>query len=340
MWIMSEEEKVKVVEAYQRGDSMSKICRDFNKPTEIYSVKCLINQLDIKKVYQPVNEDKVVQLYQNGYNLKKIKKIMDEDGCKIGQRGLIKILKAHNISIKTNSDYIKIYHCNEDKFSGYDKFSCYWARLLAADGCVFSRHKNGEPTEFTIGLKDDYDTVKGLQDYLEYNGKIYEKKSNYDDSITYTLTVNCKAVVDSLINNFNIVPRKTLIYNPPQNIPENLQKYFLLGYIDGDGSLTYYSGIKNHVPEWKGFNLNITGTLEMIEFTRKVLNKPNIKAFQRRPERHKNNWTLNIQGNEQLYNILSWIYDDEEINCICMQRKYNNWLILKSQIEEKRNNEK
>ena len=108
-----------------------------------------------------------------------------------------------------------------------------------------------------------------------------------------------------------------------------------MGYIDGDGSLTYYSGIKNHVPEWKGFNLNITGTLEMIEFTRKVLNKPNIKAFQRRPERHKNNWTLNIQGNEQLYNILSWIYDDEEINCICMQRKYNNWLILKSQIEEK-----
>lgn len=74
MWIMSEEEKAKVVEAYQRGDSMLKICRDFNKSTDIYSVKCLINQLGIKKVYQPVNEDKVVQLYQNGYNLKKNKK--------------------------------------------------------------------------------------------------------------------------------------------------------------------------------------------------------------------------------------------------------------------------
>ena len=34
---------------------------------------------------------------------------MDEDGCKIGQRGLIKILKAHNISIKTNSDQTFIY---------------------------------------------------------------------------------------------------------------------------------------------------------------------------------------------------------------------------------------
>lgn len=30
---------------------MLKICRDFNKPTDIYSVKCLINQLGIKKVY-------------------------------------------------------------------------------------------------------------------------------------------------------------------------------------------------------------------------------------------------------------------------------------------------
>jgi len=57
-----------------------------------------------------------------------------------------------------------------------------------------------------------------------------------------------------------------------------------------------------------------------------LLNKPNLKPVQRFPDRNKNNWSLNIQGNQQIIALLNKIYENQDLVNICMKRKYNKYL--------------
>lgn len=65
------------------------------------------------------------------------------------------------------------------------------------------------------------------------------------------------------------------------------------------------------------------------------LRASHLKLIQRYPERKNNNVTINIQGNTQLYHMLSELYSDDDINNICMQRKYQRFLMIKKQQERK-----
>ena len=53
------------------------------------------------------------------------------------------------------------------------------------------------------------------------------------------------------LSKYNIVPNKTHTYTWPQLLPHELAMPFLLGYFDGDGSLSQYSQKKRKYWQWQ-----------------------------------------------------------------------------------------
>lgn len=280
----------------------------------------------------------VLNMYKANISIIKICDKLREKGYKIAASTIRGILKQNDIPIKPTKSYTKKYKCNEDVFSAYNKFSCYWAGLLAADGCVYKRKDTGN-LYIILGLIDK-ETVYNFKDFIEYTGVVSHKfvKSKFKNSDkvyeTETWELRClnNKLCEDLEKKFNITKHKTYTYSPPEGVPKSLMKYFILGYLDGDGSISYFTTNTGR----KQFNITFTGTLETIHYIQHFLCKDNLKIIQRYPERKVNNYTLYVSGNEQLYAILSDLYSDPEINQICMKRKFDKYMLLKKQIEEKK----
>ena len=69
---------------------------------------------------------------------------------------------------------------------------------------------------------------------------------------------------EGLGNNFNIVPRKSLILRPLNNLTNEFSKNFIRGYVDGDGWIIKNTNTKR---------IGILGTKEMLEWIKNILRK-------------------------------------------------------------------
>jgi hypothetical protein len=114
-----------------------------------------------------------------------------------------------------------------DEMSG---LQAWFIGFMAADGCVkdetfFSISQSGERG---LGL------ILEIKKMLNYNGKTYTNLNGHSIQI-------CSKPIVQKLKEFNIVPRKSLIYEfPEQFVHNDLLDYFMRGYIDGDGSVGYY----------------------------------------------------------------------------------------------------
>lgn len=332
------EKKEQIINLYKAGNSICSI----NKKTGInrghISLILEENGLYKKKKREDINslfeseKDKlsptILNLYNQKYTLKQIKKYLKENGERtFTEKTISKIIKSFGYTLRKPQDYIIKYDLDENAFDHYDKFSCYWAGFIAADGCIYKRDTNNIYLVFSL---KDKESVEGLANYIKYSGPVTPRY--VDDKTYWGIFCNNKKLCNDLITLFEITPKKTLTYEPSYMIPKDLIPYFILGYIDGDGSITYSTTSTGR----KQFCLNITGTEETLDYIKIHLHKQNLKSMCRHPENNTNNYTLSIQGNEQLYKILSRLYSDEEIVKICMKRKYNRFLMLEKQIASKR----
>lgn len=271
----------------------------------------------------------IIEKYNDGLSIHRIWKEVCDKGWKVSEDSIKEILIEAGLEIKTAKYYNKRYVSDDQSFGTYDKFSCYWAGLFAADGCVY--HKSN--SYYIILSLTDEETVKHFADYIGYTGGVKKLIKNTNCSITTVWEVRCinNNIFYNLQKNFNIVPNKTLVYVPPDKIPDDLKRYFILGYIDGDGSITKTKSST----EREVYGINITGTKEMLDYIADYFKVSHLKRNKRHPERKVNNETLNIAGNNQVQRLLKDLYCDEDINKICIQRKRNRYLELKKQQEQK-----
>ena len=143
--------------------------------------------------------------------------------------------KANILGLTKNSNLGRKYSANKSFFSIPNILNCYWAGFIAADGNV-SRNK------LSVKLKpDDGHHLEQLIKDLEYTGVVFQYPKSSQIQIT------CQEIVDDLKINFNIVERKSKILEPPNLVNETLIKSFILGLIDGDGSVIIYKSTKKPV---------------------------------------------------------------------------------------------
>ena len=147
---------------------------------------------------------------------------------------------------------------NETFFDVPTKDNCYWAGFIAADGCIV------RPTGLSLQLAiKDIALLHQLGKTLEWKGQVREYErwtSNKRRKMRIAvLAVSSKALVQALYRNFSITPRKSLTLQPPSIQDPDLVKAFILGYIDGDGSIGIWG--KTRSP-----TLKVLGTRELLDW--------------------------------------------------------------------------
>ena len=237
------------------------------------------------------------------------------------------------------------YNIDDNYFNEIDtERKAYILGLMYADGCVY-------PNSAKLDLKTE--DIKLLEDialemknncpiktykykkksYFKYQDKTYE----FDCSMS-RLSMHSKQIVQDL-HKHGCVSSKTLILKFPNNkiVDKSLIKHFIRGYLDGDGSISYSerSSSSKYRSSYLHFNITFTVTYDVIYGIKSVLY--NIVPFdgdiRSRWKDSNNNCTLSIDGNNICFKILNWLYKDATIY---LERKYNKYLMLVQEIDDKK----
>lgn len=126
---------------------------------------------------------------------------------------------------------------NDRYFNKLTPQVCWLLGLLASDGCI---RKN----KFVI-LSQSGDhgkiCIEHVKNILKYNGKTCIRYPNNNGKLFYKLSINSPLLVNRL-KKLNITERKTKTFTIPEEIlsDDKKFKYFMIGYIDGDGCIGIY----------------------------------------------------------------------------------------------------
>lgn len=117
-----------------------------------------------------------------------------------------------------------------DAIDSYEK--AYMLGLIFSDGSVFGNKLHFGST--------DYELIEYFSDQIGYKNKIY-KQSNDKYKTFYSIQVTNNHAV-GVLSKYGIVERKSYIESCPKNIPVEFERAFIIGYFDGDGSVTLTDG--------------------------------------------------------------------------------------------------
>lgn len=184
---------------------------------------------------------------------------------------------------KRLENYTKCNKCSQLKFHVNNNFldviepvQAWFLGLMASDGCVISDNALSLSQSHSHGRE----LLQKIKDLLEFEGNITKYKNSFRIHITSRKLVK-------KLSEYNIVNRKSLIYQYPEALDKTLFKYFLRGYFDGDGSIGAYrkSSAKDHhqsmlVASFVGTHKFIDRCAELIPFNKaSFMSKPNVKEF-------------------------------------------------------------
>lgn len=263
-------------------------------------------------------KNKILEEYNDGLSTIKIGKKYN-----ICTSSIWRLLKKNpNFKSRSNEINSKKYYYDENFFELIDtEEKAYWLGFLYADGYVSCRKYN-----HILGIslaEKDFHHLEKLNNSLKSNVPIatYITKNGYNPGTKYCRLIFCgKKIFNDAISQ-GIVEQKTNKLKPPQNIPEELYRHYIRGYMDGDGSITLSSTIM-------AYKIRLLGTYDiLVDIENHLLSKINIhkvsKYYKRKSEQTVMQYE--IGGNLQVRKVLDFLYEDATIY---LDRKYDRYIDL------------
>lgn len=184
-------------------------------------------------------------------------------------------------------DYSKLLTITED--------SMYWAGFILADGC-FSKEERKVKLSVSSSI-EDVEHISKLKNWLNTDNKLYYSKDN-----CCSFSVYSKKYIPEIMNFWNFSYRKTYVtYNVPDYIINHEYfKYFIVGLIDGDGSVI------STVPFYR---INITQHVSQVDFFENLQEYLGNQRRKLQISKRDNTVSLNIQRPELRYKIKQWYFE-------------------------------
>jgi len=255
-------------------------------------------------IYNKTNskiETEIIKLYNLGHGTIELSKFFKK------HRSTIQSILKRNDTILRKCSFRKYWY-NINFFKEYNKYNCYWAGYILADGCLRSDRK-------TLNIKTkDKEHLDKFKNIISYNKKI-NKNKKYP-----SISINGNYFYEDLYNNFHITPQKTYTTIFPQQVPKELLNHFIRGIFDGDGCITYST-----CP-----SITFVGTNSLLDSLRYIFKNIDVKLKSRNevpPLQHNSPSKLIAMicySGKNAYKILKWIYKDSEER-IRLNRKYNKY---------------
>ncbi len=236
----------------------------------------------------------------------------------ISQVAINALLRRNGYDAKSASELKRKYPIVEDFFDEINtEEKAYILGLLYADGW-----NQTERNVIGIGLKESdkeiLDKITNLMQPtkpLGYYKKNKLKKGFENSQNEYRLVIANKHISERLVE-LGCGKAKThnLVFPTEEQVPKHLQRHFVRGYFDGDGSV---SGDKQ-----KQFNLvgTINFLLPLQQILIEELGFSKTKLDQRHKERDNEIRSLRYCGINQCITFRDWLYKDATIY---LERKYD-----------------
>ncbi|HEA46219.1 MAG TPA: hypothetical protein ENH99_00360 [Candidatus Pacearchaeota archaeon] len=223
-WSKQEKEYIKDNYKYK---TQKEIAKELKR--SISSIKGTIRRLNLTEpnFWTKEEETYLKENYKKG-NMKEIIQVLHRSEYGI-------IWKTRKLKLKLDTDVFskrcKKYYVNDKFFDKWSDDMAYILGLICADG---NMKKNCRAFIISLNIKDKYILEKALE-IMESNNKISIEREMCKISIfSYQM---CNELL-----NLGIVPAKSLILECP-SVPKRYIPKFILGVIDGDGSIDKRSGI-------------------------------------------------------------------------------------------------
>jgi len=295
-----------ILNLHNRGLSLSAIARSFKVSN--WTIKNRFDKLGIViPPFKTLDENEIVELFKQGKTKKYLAGLF---GISVGP--IKRILRKHGVKRPIK------YPLDECAFSVFTDASCYWAGFIAADGWV---GKIGRSNRISVELsvKDAFH-LKKLCRFIKRDENLTKRIKNLNGKnfSSCTLTICNKNITQEIMKNFNLVPAKSLILSPPNNMPLELARDYIRGYFDGDGCICTRKKGKIII-----FNL-ISGSKDILVWMNGIIfNSAGIKMNVRKCK-DRNMYVIQTERNNAKI-ILDWLYSDS-ISETRLDRKYEKYL--------------
>lgn len=203
--------------------------------------------------------------------------------------------KCYHLS-KKYSD-LRAYYTDDNFFKQDTKESFWLLGMLASDGCVST---DGKFIKISQSGEEGLRCVCYIKDLLKSTAPINQYYPKVGKEVN-TLTINSPIMVRDL-QKYNIVPQKTNIFVPSSEIlMSKFFRYFLWGYIDGDGCVGVYKcGSSKNL-----LNVSFVCTKEMADSILPML------PYEPKYYKQNNVWCIYYNG-ERAYYFLNWLFNDPD----------------------------
>lgn len=255
-------------------------------------------------------EQEIIELYKQGLS---IKEIAEKYSLKWAE-SVTEIVKRNRVELRKEGSPRKFTY-NTKFFSELNEQSCYWAGFIAADGCIIDT----KPTKYLqIALK------KIDLEHLEKFSKVINSTYNIkEDKVSFKVVIALEEETVTDLEKFGITPRKSLTFKPPLFLTDEQKVWFIRGYFDGDGTISFRRNKRKEIVPSKT-SVGILGTLEMIEFYITQVNSQTGTTITASPTKRGNIFEIRNYVSIDNLKVLSWLYDNSRQDCR-LDRKYEKY---------------
>ncbi len=254
------------------------------------------NGVILRSVINEHESKAIISDYINGFSFEDI-----EVKYKRSFYRIKKIFEENNVEIRP----CKFHEVDENYFNEIDSHQkAYFLGLIMADGSVRWNRPKNKLSVLKIGLQkpDGYILQEFIKD-IKYTGGVKYVERNEPGKQSSAIVQITNIEFTNKLWKFGVYPNKSMSHPFFKNVPEEYISSAILGYFDGDGSVSYSEKIRK-------LTTSFIGSQEFIEELRKVLLENGIKC-NIRDRITKDNIKMRevrTSGNNQSINLYNYMY--------------------------------
>lgn len=203
------------------------------------------------RIVTPEEVQKISQDYRDGFTLNQL-----AVKYRRGTRLIRRLLVDNGVRILAMGEGWRKHTLDETYFDKIDtREKAYVLGFIYADGCVYFNAKRPGQGAFMLNLqRRDIEMFRFIQGAIKSSHPLYDDK----EAKAYRLIISNHRFCESLLK-AGVTPRKSLTLEFPSEsiLPKRLRRAFILGYFDGDGSVS-------HNIEKRFWSMTLVGTWQFL----------------------------------------------------------------------------